>query len=100
MRTPASLPVVASLPPLTDAFAALLAAEGEGAQTAVLSWPTTAPEPPMPAATDDLIDDIARRVLERLSDQVIRDTVSDAVSRIAEQLVRDEIERIKASIKQ
>jgi CheY-like chemotaxis protein len=100
MRTPASLPVVASLPPLTDAFAALLAAEGDGAQTAVLSWPTTAPAPPMPVATDDLIDDIARRVLERMSDQVMRDTVSETVSRIAEQLVREEIERIKASIKQ
>ena len=100
MPMPASLPVVASLPPLTDAFAALLGAEdGDGAQTAVLSWPTTAPEPPMPVATDDLIDDIARRVLERLSDQVIRDTVSDTVSRIAEQLVREEIERIKASIR-
>jgi CheY-like chemotaxis protein len=101
MRTPASLPAVASLPPLTDAFAALLAAEGrEGTQTAVLSWPSTVPEPPMPVATDDLIDDIARRVLDRLSDQVLRDAVADTVSRIAEQLVREEIERIKASIKQ
>jgi CheY-like chemotaxis protein len=98
MRTPASLPVVASLPPLTDAFAALLAAEGDSAQAAVLSWPTT-PAPPMPVATDDLIDDIARRVLERMSDQGMRDTVSETVSRIAEQLVREEIERIKASIK-
>jgi CheY-like chemotaxis protein len=100
MRTPASLPVVASLPPLSDAFAALLAAEGNEGGTAVLAWPTTAPEPAMPVATDDLIDDIARRVLERLSDQVIRDTVADTVSRIAEQLVREEIERIKSSIKQ
>jgi hypothetical protein len=100
IRTPVSLPVAASLPPLSDAFAALLATEGEGAQTAVLSWPATAPVPPTPVATDDLIDDITRRVLERLSDQTVRDTVSEMVSRIAEQLVREEIERIKASIKQ
>ena len=101
VRTPAALPVAASLPPLTDAFAALLAAEGsDSTRTAVLSWPTTAPEPPMPVPTNDLIDDIARRVLERLSDQVVRATVADTVSRIAEQLVREEIERIKASIKQ
>ena len=56
-------------------------------------------EPNNGFSTDDLIDDIARRVLERLSDQVIRDTVADTLSRIAEQLVREEIERIKSSIK-
>jgi CheY-like chemotaxis protein len=100
MRAPASLPAVASLPPLTDAFAALLAAEANEGGTAVLAWPASAPEPAMPVATDDLIDDIARRVLERLSDHVIRDTVADMVSRIAEQLVREEIDRIKSSIKQ
>ena len=100
MHAPASLPAVASLPPLTDAFAALLAAEADQGATAVLTWPTTAAEAAMPLATDDLIDDLARRVLDRLSDHVIRDTVADTVSRVAEQLVREEIERIKASIKQ
>ena len=100
MRAPVSLPAVASLPPLTDAFAALLAAEANEGGAAVLAWPTTAPEAAMPAATDELIDDLARRVLDRLSDHVIRDAVADTVSRVAEQLVREEIERIKASLKQ
>ena len=100
MRAPASLPAVASLPPLTDAFAALLAAESnEGGATAP-AWPATAAAPAMPVATDELIDAIARRVLDRLSDHVMRDTVADTVSRVAEQLVREEIERIKASMKQ
>ena len=100
MRAPAPLPAVASLPPLTDAFAALLAAESSEGGAAALAWPATAPEPAMPVATDELIDDIARRVLDRLSDHVIRDAVADTVSRVAEQLVREEIERIKASMKQ
>jgi hypothetical protein len=100
MGAPASLPAVASLPPLTDAFAALLAAETNEGGAAAPAWPVAAPAPAVPPATDELIDDIARRVLDRLSDHVMRDTVADAVSRVAEQLVREEIERIKASMKQ
>jgi CheY-like chemotaxis protein len=95
---PATLPVVSSLPPLADAFAALLAAEAhDGSRGAPLAWPIT--EPAAPVVTDDVIEEIARRVLDRLSDRVVRETVADTVSRVAEQLVRDEIERIKASIK-
>jgi len=56
--------------------------------------------PPSPAAspavmTDAVIDQIAKRVLDQLSDRVVRDTVAEMVSRIAERLVREEIERIK-----
>jgi CheY-like chemotaxis protein len=88
--------VRAELPPLADAFAALLAAEeSEAAPATAPVWPATPPS----AVNEQLVDDVTRRVLDRLSDQVVRDTVADIVSKIAEQLVREEIEKIKASIK-
>ncbi len=84
-----------SAPGLADAFLALLAAEEQGGA------------PPLPApwalppvvVDDDLVDRVARRVLERLSDQVVRDATTEVVSRVAERLVRDEIDRIKAAIR-
>jgi CheY-like chemotaxis protein len=85
------------LPPLADAFAALLAAE----QSAPLpsdgpAWPAG----PAPAAiTPDLVEQVTRSVLEQLSDRVVRETVRDIVTDVAERLVREEIERIKSSIK-
>jgi CheY-like chemotaxis protein len=87
-----------SLPPLADAFAALLAAEQSAPTPAdAPAWPASAALPA--AVSDDLVEDVTRRVLERLSDRVVRETVSDIVSAIAERLVREEIERIKAAIK-
>jgi hypothetical protein len=81
------------LPPLADAFAALLAAEKGGTLSAATTWPAP---PSSPALVNDaMIESITRRVLERLSDTVVRQTVSD----IAERLVREEIERIRAAIK-
>jgi CheY-like chemotaxis protein len=81
------------LPPLADAFAALLAAEKGGTLSAATTWPAP---PSSPALVNDaMIESITRRVLERLSDAVVRQTVSD----IAERLVREEIERIRAAIK-
>jgi CheY-like chemotaxis protein len=88
----------AALPPIADAFAAILAAEERqhtGNEAAI--WPATAPPPPQ--ITDDLIEQIVRRVLVRLSDQVVRQTVADLVSTTAERLVREEIDRIKGAIK-
>ena len=83
-----------ALPPLADAFAALLAAErGEGKPHAALQWPASAP------SADDLIDKVVRQVLDRLTESSMRETVADVVSQIAERLVREEIERIKASVK-
>ena len=88
----------ASLPPLADAFAALLAAEqSEPPPAGAPAWPATMASAPV--AGDQLIEDVTRRVLDRLSDQVVRDTVAGIVSKVAEQLVRDEIDRIKASLK-
>jgi hypothetical protein len=86
-----------SLPPLADAFAALLEAEqGEPTPTAPPAWPST--QGARPAVTDDLVEQVSRRVLEQLTDRVVREAVADTVSSIAERLVREEIERIKSSI--
>jgi CheY-like chemotaxis protein len=82
---------------LADAFAALLASEQASPQSAAPRW--TAPAAPPPAVSDDLVEQVAARVLERLSDRAVRETVADIVSEVAERLVRDEIARIKASIK-
>ena len=83
--------------PLTDAFAALLEAERTGTE---VSLPMPMPAPVAAPAIDvnALADQIARRVLEQLSDRVVRDTVADIVSATAERLVREEIERIKRDI--
>jgi CheY-like chemotaxis protein len=92
-------------PPLADAFAALLAAEQNEPLPPMPSWPSSATGPTgsgaasSAIATDDLVEQVTRRVLERLSNQVVRDTVADIVSQVAERLVREEIERIKSSIK-
>jgi CheY-like chemotaxis protein len=67
---------------IADAFAALLAAE-QGAPA----------PPPQFGVTDDTIDAIVARVLERMS----AGTVSDIVTRVAERLVREEIEKIKST---
>ena len=85
------------LPPLSDAFAALLAAEQpDPTSTAASAWPAAS------RSEDAVVEQVTRRVLEQLSarsDRVVRETVADLVSTIAERLVREEIERIKASIK-
>jgi CheY-like chemotaxis protein len=96
------LPNPPPLPSLADAFAALLAAEQGEPSAAGALWPATAPPvaaPPPAAVSDEVIEAITRRVLERLSDTVVRDAVSDIASKIAERLIQEEIERIKAAIK-
>jgi CheY-like chemotaxis protein len=93
-------PSPAALPPIAEAFAAILAAEQfEPVPALGAAWPTTAPSNGGGALGEDAIEEITRRVLDRLSDHVVRETVADVISNIAERLVREEIERIKASIK-
>ena len=95
-----------ALPSIADAFTAILAAE-QHALGVKPEWPapTHAPTPAAASGpsevviTDDLVDRVARRVLEQLSDRVVRETVAQMASDAAERLVREEIERIKASIK-
>ena len=84
---------------MADAFAALLAAEqGEAPSPAAGTWPAASP-PASAFVSDELIEDVTRRVLDRLSDTVVREAVADIASKVAERLIREEIARIKASIK-
>ena len=63
------LPNPPPLPALADAFAALLAAEqGEPLSPAAGTWPASLP--PSAVVGDELIEDVTRRVLDRLSDTV------------------------------
>jgi CheY-like chemotaxis protein len=104
-QAPAPPPVaakepVASLPPpapvvglatLADAFSALLAVEqGEAGAAPVRLVTSRGPD-----VTDELIDQITRRVVERLAPDVVKDVVSQVVSEVAERLVRDEISRLR-----
>lgn len=95
---PAPLP---TLPPLADAFAALLAAEqASPLRQAAPMWQTLPQSAGAGTAlSDDVIRQVAQRVIDQLTDRVIRETVAEKVSEVAERLIREEIERIKASIK-
>jgi CheY-like chemotaxis protein len=61
--------------------------------------PVPAPLTPPAAApviTNEVIEEVVARVLQRMSDRVIRETVSEIVSKSAERAVQEEILRIKA----
>ena len=83
-------------PPTPDlvaqAFTALLALEeGEpGARPVRLT--TSEGEPRI---TDALVDDLTRRIIERLAPNMVRDVVVQVVSDVTDRLVREEIERIR-----
>jgi hypothetical protein len=79
-------PSAAEGPALADAFAALLAAEQAlGARPVA---PGAAANVPV---GDDVVEEVVRRVIARMSDQAVRETVLQ----VAERLVREEIERVK-----
>jgi DNA-binding response OmpR family regulator len=84
--------------PVSEAFAALLDAEQtlgpEGARDA-----QAAASPAAPVIDDAFIDEVSRRVAERIGETALRAAVSEIVSATAERLIREEIERLKASIK-
>jgi len=100
-HTPDASAPPSTLPPIADAFAAILAAEQhEPMPPLAPAWPTppAAPSSGGGALSEQAIEEITRRVLDRLSDQVVRETVADVVSGVAERLIREEIERIKSTI--
>jgi CheY-like chemotaxis protein len=70
----------------TNPFATLSAAKAEAAA-----------RPVAPVITDEVIEEVVSRVLQRLSDKVVRETVTEIVSQTAERLVQEEIDRIKNS---
>ena len=73
----------APVPALAEAFAALLSAEHGRAVSPSAMGP----------ASDDVVEDIVRRVIVRMGDRAVRETVTD----VAERLVREEIARIKSA---
>ena len=76
------------VPTLAEAFAALLSAERGSPVTAA------APRPAHGAAADeDLVEQVTRRVIERIGEAAVRDVVIE----VAERLVAEEIARIKAA---
>ena len=93
-QTQAEVPATpVALPPLPDAFAALLAAEQTSpAAAAAPVWPAAAPPA---AASGDVVEEVTGRVLEQMSDKIVREMVAGIVAQVAERLVREEIERIK-----
>jgi DNA-binding response OmpR family regulator len=74
---------------LAQTFATLLAVEQGELPASALAAPSGVNE-------DELVDRIARRVVEQMGDRAVRDLAADIVSRTAERLVREEIDRIKA----
>jgi CheY-like chemotaxis protein len=90
---------------VADAFAALLEAEQQGGavppaavQELVMPLvPAAAPAAPhaAPVVTEALVDEVTRRVVERLGGGSLQDVVAKIVLETAERLVRAEIERLK-----
>lgn len=86
-------PQAEAAPDLAAAFALLLAAEqGEAIPAGALPLAAGAHS----AAFETIVDEVTKRVIERLADGSVRHQVAETVSRIAERLVRAEIERLKA----
>ncbi|MBI3049608.1 MAG: hypothetical protein HYY76_14990 [Acidobacteria bacterium] len=77
---------------VAEAFAAILALEqGEpGAQPVRLVTGDAEPR-----ITDALVEELTRRIIERLGPDAARAVAADVVSEVAERLVREEIERIR-----
>jgi CheY-like chemotaxis protein len=79
-------------PAIANVFNMLFAVEqGEADPATIRIGPPAAAA----AVTDDLVDEVTRRVLARLAPGSARDVVADIVSEVAERLVREEIERVR-----
>ena len=48
-----------------------------------------------PRISDAFVEEVTRRVLERLAPDAVRAVVADVVLEVAERLVREEIERLR-----
>ena len=72
---------------MADAFAVLLALEqGQASSRGHEDWP---------AALTGIVDEIAHRIAEQVTERVVRDLAPGIVSSIAERMVREEIERLR-----
>jgi CheY-like chemotaxis protein len=82
---------------IADAFSALLAAEQGEPGAAPVRLTLT---PSAPAVSDQLVEEITRRVVERLAPNALREVVADVVSDVSERLVREEIDRVRKQASQ
>jgi CheY-like chemotaxis protein len=57
--------------------------------------PLAIAKPASPAVTDDLVERVTQRVLDRLGDRMVRSTATELVSRLSKWLILDEVERTK-----
>jgi CheY-like chemotaxis protein len=80
---------------ILDAFHALLAMEQGEPRPAMRAQ---GPAAPAAVVTDELVDEVARRVVERLAPNTARDLVKQVVAEVAERLIREELARIKGAV--
>jgi len=81
---------------IADVFNALFAVEqGETDAAPIRLAP---PQSAAPVLTDELIDEVTRRVVQKLGPGAVNDMVAKIVSDVAERLVREEIARIKSVV--
>jgi len=81
---------------IADVFNALFAMEqGESEAAPIRLAPS---QPTALGVTDELIDEVTRRVVQRLAPGAANDLVAKIVSEVAERLVREEIARIKSAV--
>ena len=52
-----------------------------------------------PLLTNEFVDELVERIVERMADRFVRETAKEVVARVAESVVREEIERIKAKLR-
>jgi len=74
---------------MADVFNALLAVEQGASDTVV-------PVLTRPEMTDQLVEEVVRRAVERLTEGPMQDTVARLVLEVVERVVRDEIARLRA----
>ena len=82
---------------VADMFAALFAAEQGEAVVPAAPYQTSLPAAAPATVTDSLVDEVTRRVVERLAPDAANELVAQIVSEVAERLIREEISRIKAA---
>jgi CheY-like chemotaxis protein len=81
---------------IADVFSALFAVEqGETDAAPIRLAPS---QPSAAIVTDELVDEVTRRVVQKLAPGAANDMVAKIVSEVAERLVREEIARIKSAV--
>jgi CheY-like chemotaxis protein len=82
---------------VADMFAALFAVEQGESVAPAQPFQAARGEAPV-TVTDSLVDEVTRRVIERLAPNAANELVAKVVSDVAERLIREEITRIKAAV--